>query len=468
MSTQMQLRGGTTAENLLFTGAQREITIDTDKNTVVVQDGVTAGGFPLASSSELDDGTFYYNDNTGGGSAANAYILAPKPNTNTPSAYLDGVQFGFVTANANTGPSTANFQGLGVKNIKYPGGVDPAAGDVSGRVYLIYDAANGWLELQRKATGTPPQLRSVTASVGSNALTVGLQPCIIDFRSSTLSSGTVNTRTVPTALSLIVPASATLGSQNGVPSRIAILAIDNAGVPQLAVCNMSGGQNLDETTLVDTVAITAGSTSANVVYSSSSVAGAPFRVMGFVLSTQAVAGTWVSAPTETQGQGGQTIIGASRINLSAAQATTAGTAIDFVGLQPGVKRVTVILSGVSTNGTSAVQVQLGTSGGVETSGYSGAVSVITGAGASLVTYITSGITTVFATAASTRTGNIILSRISGNTWVSTYVIGETPNGQVAQSSGSKILASDLSSVRITTVNGTDVFDAGSVSIIFEG
>lgn len=148
--------------------------------------------------------------------------------------------------------------------------------------------------------------------------------------------------------------------------------------------------------------------------------------------------------------------------------TTSGTAVDFVGLPSALKRITIMLNGVSTNGASVVLIQLGTSGGIENTGYSGAASITTGAGASLITYLTSGITTSFATAASTRTGQIILSRLSGNTWISSYVMAESPNGQVAQSSGSKTLVADITTVRITTANGTDVFDAGSVSIIYEG
>lgn len=51
MSKQVQIRRGTTAEHATFTGAVGEITVDTDKETVVVHDGATAGGFPLARSS---------------------------------------------------------------------------------------------------------------------------------------------------------------------------------------------------------------------------------------------------------------------------------------------------------------------------------------------------------------------------------------------------------------------------------
>jgi hypothetical protein len=309
MSTQMQLRGGTTAETLLFTGAQREVTVDTDKNTLVVQDGITAGGFPLASENDVSDGTFYFNDDTAGGSAADAYILAPKVNTNVPTTYLDGIQLGFTTTNANTGPSTANFQALGVKNLKYADGSDPLAGEISGRVYLIYDAANDWLEIQRKATGPSPQIRYVSGSVAANALTVTLHaPEVLDFRSTVLSSGVVARRSITSDLTLVVPAGATLGTTSAVASKVVLLAIDNAGAVELAVVNFSGGLNLDETTLINTTAISAGASSASTVYSASARAGVPFRVVGFVDSTQATAGTWATTPSLVQGQGGQTLI----------------------------------------------------------------------------------------------------------------------------------------------------------------
>ena len=47
MATQVQFRRGTTAETLAFTGAIGEVTVDLTKNTTVVHDGITAGGFPL-------------------------------------------------------------------------------------------------------------------------------------------------------------------------------------------------------------------------------------------------------------------------------------------------------------------------------------------------------------------------------------------------------------------------------------
>lgn len=53
MSTQVRLRGGTTSQHSTFTGAEREVTVDTTLDTLVVHDGATAGGKPLAKASDL-------------------------------------------------------------------------------------------------------------------------------------------------------------------------------------------------------------------------------------------------------------------------------------------------------------------------------------------------------------------------------------------------------------------------------
>jgi hypothetical protein len=52
----IQLRRGTTSEHSTFTGLVGEITVDTTKDTLVVHDGSTAGGYPLAKASEISSG----------------------------------------------------------------------------------------------------------------------------------------------------------------------------------------------------------------------------------------------------------------------------------------------------------------------------------------------------------------------------------------------------------------------------
>jgi hypothetical protein len=92
-----------------------------------------------------------------------------------------------------------------------------------------------------------------------------------------------------------------------------VLALDNAGTVELAVVNIAGGTQLDETNLISTTAISSGSTSASVVYSTTARTSLPYRVVGYIESTQATAGTWATAPSTIQGQGGQALAALSSI-----------------------------------------------------------------------------------------------------------------------------------------------------------
>jgi hypothetical protein len=143
--------------------------------------------------------------------------------------------------------------------------------------------------------------------VAASALTLTLSPTQLDFRAPALTSGTVNARTLAAAATLVVPSGATLGTVNAVASRLVLLALDNAGTIELAVVNIAGGNNLDETTLISTTVMDAASDSANVVYSTTARTNLPFRVVGIVESTQAAAGTWATAPSLIQGAGGNAL-----------------------------------------------------------------------------------------------------------------------------------------------------------------
>lgn len=149
-----------------------------------------------------------------------------------------------------------------------------------------------------------------------------------------------------------------------------------------------------------------------------------------------------------------------------AVASTSGTSIDFTSIPSWVKRITVMFSGVSTNGTSSVQVQIGDSGGVETSSYIS--TVISVATSSAGTSFTAGFGIVPPAAANAYSGQAIISLqdSSTNTW--TYTSAVT-NGATTLNvgGGAKALSATLDRVRITTVNGTDTFDAGSINILYE-
>jgi len=146
-------------------------------------------------------------------------------------------------------------------------------------------------------------IQPITASVASSALTCTLNPTILNFRNTSLTSGTINTRTVATAISVVVPSTATLGTVSAQVSELILLAIDNAGTVELAIVNLAGGNNLDETNTITTTALSSGSIADNVIYSMSARTSVPFRVVGFIRSTQATAGAWATAPSKIQGQG---------------------------------------------------------------------------------------------------------------------------------------------------------------------
>lgn len=174
----------------------------------------------------------------------------------------------------------------------------------------------------RAALLTTSDIQPITASVGSSALTVTLNPTNLEFRSATLTSGTVNMRTVAAAISVVVPSTATLGTVNAVQALLAVLAIDNAGTVELAVVNLAGGFNISEAGLISTTTIGTGSDSASVAYSTTGRSNVPYRVVGFLESTQATAGTWATDPSTKQGAGGNAI---ASINSGRAWATVTGS-----------------------------------------------------------------------------------------------------------------------------------------------
>lgn len=152
--------------------------------------------------------------------------------------------------------------------------------------------------------------------------------------------------------------------------------------------------------------------------------------------------------------------------VSGTAVSATGTAVDFTGIPSWVKRITVMFSGVSTNGTSPIIVQIGDSGGVENTGYGCAIA-FTGPSTGLGTGSTAGFPFSNNAAASTITGHMVIANLTSNTWVYTAAAIRTNDGFVFTSGGNKTLSDTLTQVRITTVNGTDAFDAGTINIFWE-
>lgn len=151
--------------------------------------------------------------------------------------------------------------------------------------------------------------------------------------------------------------------------------------------------------------------------------------------------------------------------LATAVASTSGTSIDFTGIPSWVNRITVMLDGVSTNGTSNPLIQVGDSGGVETSGYASS-SVIADSVVVVATY-TAGFGIRSGNVANSLSGHLILTLRGSNAWICSGTVSAAA-GAIFTVAGTKALSDILDRVRITTVNGTDTFDAGTINILYEG
>lgn len=146
--------------------------------------------------------------------------------------------------------------------------------------------------------------------------------------------------------------------------------------------------------------------------------------------------------------------------------SASGTAIDFTGIPSWAKKIKIVMSGISTNSTAPLLIQIGDSGGVENTGYKSTASTLDG-GASVASY-TGGFGIKSSGAALDISGSIDLINIGSNNWVLSGVLSATTTSVSFLTSGNKTLSDTLDRVRITTGSGTDTFDAGNVTIIYEG
>ena len=237
--------------------------------------------------------------------AAGITTLTLTNDSTTLDAGLSLVAYALLSADPLSVP---DLPGSKITGLITASGMTMATDRLLGRVSASTGAIEELTRAQLAVLSTS-KIQPVSASVGSNALTLTLNPTVLDFRSSTLGSGTVNTRTVATAISVVISSGSTLGTISAQSSRIVVLAIDNAGTVELAAVNLAGGVNLDECGVISTTAEggAGAADSATVVYSTTSRTNVPYRVVGFVESTQATAGTWATAPSTIQGYGGQAL-----------------------------------------------------------------------------------------------------------------------------------------------------------------
>ena len=328
--------------------------------------------------------------------AANAYAADFTPAVTT---LVDGMVLRFKAANANTGASTFSPNGLGAAPIVSLAGAPLAAGEIvaGGEVWLQYNASIGsWVSLLRVVSD---YLNTTRINVAS-ASTVNLTASAPNTRHINITgTTTISGFTVSAGLCYFVRFDGALTLANG------------AGLVTQAGANIV-------TQAGDTCLLRA--TANNVV-----------EVLCYT-STQKL--------------------------TQASEQVASGTAMDFTGIPAWVQRITVMFDGLSSSGTSRREIRLGTSSGIEATGYLGAMS-----GAANDT----GFLLAGTLASNVSYGTFTLTRMSGNKW-SCHGILNTAGTAMDFQSGVKTLSGTLDRLRLTTQNGTDTFDAGTVNIMYEG
>lgn len=157
----------------------------------------------------------------------------------------------------------------------------------------------------------------------------------------------------------------------------------------------------------------------------------------------------------------------SKIVQGTAVNSTSGTSIDFTGIPSWVKKITIMFDALSTSGTSYIRIQLGSST-IQNTGYRGTATRFSTSAVASANFTAGFDGYDSSSAGDLRNGQLIISKLTSNTWCISGSYGLSNSVGSCCISGSVSLAGVLDRIRTTTVNGTDTVDGGQINIIYEG
>ena len=339
------------------------------------------------------------------------------------------------------------------------------------KLYFIYNNSTGAVTVKvsgQTGVSVPAAAKMVLVSNGTDivvatnymaALTLGTPLAVAQggTGSTTASTGTGG---------VVLAVSPTL---TGTP--IAPTAAPGTNTTQIAttafVTASSGSLGTMSTQNANNVAITGGTItglSSPLPLASGGTGGTTSTGSGAIVlaSSATLSSPTINSPTFGGTPGSSLITRMSAGGVSA----SGSTSVDFTSMPSWINAITVMFSDISTNGTSFMLVQLGTSSGFATSGYVSTCNDLDGGGGSSSNSSTAGLIMRVQAAAGIINGLMNIAYMGSNRWAAN-VTCMSNTSVVFMGGGTVTLGGTLDRVRITTVNGTDAFDTGTLNVSYQ-